>query len=484
MTAVRPATMNDRLDTTYAGLLNRLSDGGYLTASERTRLPGILAASAEVQSHATHELLRRLVRQNRLALHQGSLDHPGAAITAADERRGLLFVLPALRFRERGVLHPPLDPLLGPPPSLNSDEALQLFDHLGGDLFNSAPPAGDLRSMVVDILDQLRVLLQAPAALCSGRGLPLPGGIARGPRELVLGGGQASPEARSPHSPDAGTPPDSAPGLPAAWEHWMRRAAERSTEAVYLFDFQELDPPLPARRGSALLVPIFSTDPVWDAVLAAVAPHPYWFDEERVARARLLRNHAQSALAYAVRLQGLISVDFLTGVYNRSFFVDQFMRTMAGAMRKHQSFALLILDIDDFRGFNSRHGYDAGDAVLRSIAQVLKRTLRTTDVLARYGGEEFAVILAPPVTSAEARQIGERLRAAVESLPVMVPTLAGERQQVAVTVSIGGALFPSDGRVRDELWNQANQMLLQAKSTGKNRVRFPDSATPAQDEEA
>ena len=470
--------MRERIDTTYAGLLTRLSEGGYLTDEEQARVPRILAEAPETQAFAAHELLRRLLRSGRLVLHDGRSEHPASAITAADERRGLLFVLPPLRVRESGVLHPPLDPTLGAPPALRPEESLRLFNRVGRELLSSIHAAADLKTIAIGVLDMLRELLDVPAALASGRALPLPGGVARGPRNLILGTGVAAA------SPRAEPPADSPLGLPPGWEYWVRRAAESDTHGLYLCDFRELDHPLPVSEGSALLLPLRSSEPQWEAVLAAVSPRPCWFDEERLARARLLRGHAGRMLSYAIRLQTVISVDFLTGVNNRSYFVDQFVRALAGATRRHQSFALLIVDIDDFRSFNSRHGYDAGDVVLGTIARALQHTLRATDVLARYGGEEFAVILAAPVTAAEARQIGERLRLAVENLPVAVPTLAGGSQQVAVTVSIGGALFPADGRVRDELWHRANQMLLKAKASGKNRIHFPDEEDSAQAGEA
>jgi diguanylate cyclase (GGDEF)-like protein len=232
----------------------------------------------------------------------------------------------------------------------------------------------------------------------------------------------------------------------------------------------------PLERGSALLVPLAERQPAWSAVLVAASPEPYAFAAEHLARVRLFAPHFRRQLTHAVLLQTVISHDFLTKIYNRSFFEDQFARTLASAARRQQSFALLIADIDDFRAFNSRHGYDAGDQVLRSVAESCKGVLRTTDVLARYGGEEFVVLLAPPVSRAEAVQVAERLRAAVERLRVEVPTLEpeglGARVQVPVTVSVGGAVFAEDGHSRDALWSSANAMLLAAKREGKNRVRF------------
>jgi len=472
--------MNERVDTSYSGLLNRLSDGAYFTPEERERLPRILEASLGIQAHATHELIRRMVRDGRLSLRDGSPALPGGPITAADERRGVLFVLPRLPGPEPGVLHPPLDPALGVPPALGSVEALRLFDRVGRAVFASVNSSADLQPLVVSLLDLLRDLLGVPLALFCGRDLPLPSAIARGPRSVLLGPpGQAPP------------PPSSIPGLPAAWEAWIRRAAAQEARATHLTDFRALAGGMPPGEGSALFLPVRSPrgqEPqpaaAWEGVLTAVSPASGWFDEERLARARLLAVYAQGVIGYVIELVPLVFVDPLTGIHNRLYFKDQFPRILSGATRRHQSCALLIIDIDDFKHFNTRYGYNAGDTVLHAIAQALDRTVRTTDVLARYGGEEFAVILAPPVSPEETLLIGERLRQAVENTPVRVPALEGGEQQVSVTVSIGGALFPQSGAIGDELWNRANQRLLRAKRAGKNRVVIDTAGRAADAEEA
>ncbi len=463
--------MREPIDITYGGLLGRLSQGGYLTLEEQARVARILSeSSGRVSAFCTHELLRRMISDGRLSLYEGNPTDPAAAITAADPPRGVLFVLPPLGLEEPGMLRAPLDPALGPPPFLSPQECARLFHSIGRMVFPSIEAASDPKTVLSGVLDLLREFLDVPAALASGRALALPGGIARGAREAIFGGRPpAEFEREEPESPDA------LPDLPQEWRSWILRAAAAGDEsAIYLFDFRALARPLARSPGSALLLPLASPDPAWDAVLVAVAERPAWFDGERLARARLIRAHARRLLDHAIRLQAAVSIDYLTGINNRSYFVDQFTRALAAAARRSEGFGLLIVDIDDFRQFNSRHGYDAGDAVLQAIAQALQRALRATDVIARYGGEEFAAILPPPVTLSEAMHIGERLRQAVEGLPVTVPTLTGSRQRVPVSVSIGGALFPDDGRGRDELWNAANRMLLAAKADGKNRVRFPE----------
>jgi diguanylate cyclase (GGDEF)-like protein len=136
----------------------------------------------------------------------------------------------------------------------------------------------------------------------------------------------------------------------------------------------------------------------------------------------LLAQHFQALLASAVRLQSLIFLDFLTGLYNRPYFEDQLEKQVAIAERRKQSLALCIVDIDGFKNFNTLYGYEGGDRVLVTVGCILKGILRTSDTLARYGGEEFAALLVPPVTRERAWGIAERLRAAVEAEPFQVQT--------------------------------------------------------------
>lgn len=225
--------------------------------------------------------------------------------------------------------------------------------------------------------------------------------------------------------------------------------------------------------GSLLLIGMGDEGTGWRGVLALRHPQREQFGSDRVALALLVAQHFQSLLTTTIQLQGLIFYDFLTGVYNRSYFEEQLDREIAVADRHGQSMALLIIDIDDFKLFNTRYGYKAGDRVLATVACAIKAALRHTDTLARYGGEEFAVILAPPVPREEARLIAERLRVTVHDEPLTLHTLEGAPVAERVSVSIGGVLYPEGGRTVRDLWNGANRLLLEAKERGKNQVRFP-----------
>lgn len=228
---------------------------------------------------------------------------------------------------------------------------------------------------------------------------------------------------------------------------------------------------------SYLILPAGDPQVGWSGFLLLESPGTRFFENDALALATLVVEHFSGLLSTLMRLEGLIFYDFLTGIYNRSYYEEQIEKEVRLAQRREQSMALLIVDIDDFKAFNTRYGYDGGDRVLATVACVLKSALRGTDTLARYGGEEFAVILAPPVPREEAIAIAERLRMAVAEEPFEIQDLEGRLRRERLTVSIGGALFPDHGTTPRELWAWANRLVLDVKRRGKNAVRFGVSPT-------
>jgi diguanylate cyclase (GGDEF)-like protein len=156
--------------------------------------------------------------------------------------------------------------------------------------------------------------------------------------------------------------------------------------------------------------------------------------------------------------------DGLTGLYNRREFNKLLQKTLANADRQGGGFALLLFDIDHFKKLNDTYGHPAGDAALRNTAQVLERHLRKGDQAARYGGEEFAAIL-PAADEKGAVQLAERVREAIESARVVF-----EGARLNVTVSLGVAVWPADGRDEEALVAAADRALYAAKQAGRNRV--------------
>ena len=175
---------------------------------------------------------------------------------------------------------------------------------------------------------------------------------------------------------------------------------------------------------------------------------------------------------YADRLRDRLSdamelalTDSLTGLHNRRYLDSHLKSLTERASIDGKSVALLIFDIDFFKGVNDSYGHEAGDDVLREFAERLKRGVRGIDLVARMGGEEFVVVM-PETDAAYASVIAERLRRDVER--EVFATRSGEA--LKVTVSIGVAEFRGAADSVDALIKRADQALYAAKRRGRNRV--------------
>jgi len=160
------------------------------------------------------------------------------------------------------------------------------------------------------------------------------------------------------------------------------------------------------------------------------------------------------------KLQSLAVTDGLTGLHNHRAFQDYLEEQFQTAMRNKQPLALILMDVDHFKQYNDTYGHQAGDEVLRQVAQILQAHVREGDFVARYGGEEFVVVL-PRADLESAVAVAERLRRAVES---------AEWSLRPVTGSFGVACARPDMETRQELIEAADQALYQAKKNGRNRV--------------
>ena len=173
-----------------------------------------------------------------------------------------------------------------------------------------------------------------------------------------------------------------------------------------------------------------------------------------------------------LKLLGLL--DPLTGVHNRRYFDQRCHEEVKHCLRDNSNLSCLFLDIDHFKQFNDNHGHHIGDLVLREVAGLIKRQMRTSDVMARLGGEEFAVLLVRTGLQ-EAMEIAERIRRSIERH--QAPDASGNPLQVRI--SIGCAALtdkyddPLDSTVQ-HLLQQADQALYAAKQNGRNRVSYMD----------
>lgn len=161
----------------------------------------------------------------------------------------------------------------------------------------------------------------------------------------------------------------------------------------------------------------------------------------------------------------LATIDGLTELYNHRYFQDSLRNQIEISKRYNQPFSLIIVDIDFFKKFNDTYGHQTGDAVLKQVAQTLKKNSRTTDIVCRYGGEEMSIIL-PNTTAEEALFNANRICKAVAEKEFQF----NDSQTGNVTISVGTATYPNNAESAQELIEYADKCLYNAKENGRNRV--------------
>jgi diguanylate cyclase (GGDEF)-like protein/PAS domain S-box-containing protein len=154
--------------------------------------------------------------------------------------------------------------------------------------------------------------------------------------------------------------------------------------------------------------------------------------------------------------------DSLTGLPNRHYFLNELKASLKKAKESNKPFALLFVDVDEFKEVNDQYGHHIGDELLIRISKRLKHTIRNHDLAARFGGDEFVLLIKNVTAKEPVINISKRILAALEQ-PI---SLNGHL--VPVTVSIGISLFPEDAQTIEELLVYADQAMYQAKQGGKN----------------
>lgn len=205
-----------------------------------------------------------------------------------------------------------------------------------------------------------------------------------------------------------------------------------------------------------------------EAALSTVRQHQAILESEVESATTELRAANEVLQELAVR-------DGLTGLYNHRYFQECMTTEVSRAGRHDRELSLLFLDVDHFKNFNDSVGHPAGDALLKQLARILLNTGRTedvsirgrlSDVAARYGGEEFVIIL-PETDPAGAMVRAQRIRECIADYPFLNREIQPGGK---LTVSVGVSSYPQDGRTKEELIESADQALLEAKRTGRNKV--------------
>jgi diguanylate cyclase (GGDEF)-like protein len=180
--------------------------------------------------------------------------------------------------------------------------------------------------------------------------------------------------------------------------------------------------------------------------------------------------HHDLTAAYA-RLEDLATHDPITGLLNHRALHHVMLELMASERSYLQPVSVIFADLDHFKQVNDTWGHQIGDSVLRHAAEQLRALVRAEDTVGRYGGEEFIIVL-PGLQEAEAVHMAERLRAVIAQSPFNLP----DSRQVAITLSLGVATFPDDGRTLEAIIAAADNAMYQAKHNGRNCVcRVPQA---------
>ena len=160
----------------------------------------------------------------------------------------------------------------------------------------------------------------------------------------------------------------------------------------------------------------------------------------------------------------LAITDGLTGLFVHRHFQERFDQELSRALWSNSRLAFLMVDIDNFKGYNDKYGHIAGDIVLRQIARLISESCNPGDIVARYGGEEFGVLLVE-TDRADALKTAERIRKRIEEEKFML-----RREATRVNISGGIAFFPEEEKEKEGLIRKADLALYKAKSEGKNRI--------------
>ena len=249
----------------------------------------------------------------------------------------------------------------------------------------------------------------------------------------------------------------------------------KNREPVYISDVRhDRSPLMPFKTqhtGSVFVLPlVYERDVLGMVVLMFEKTNTLGTHE--IELLEVLGNQAATSIANAKlyeEIERLAVTDGLTGLFNHRHFQETLAQEFNRIERFSEPISLLIIDIDHFKKINDTYGHPVGDAVLKKVSGIIRKTIRNIDIPARYGGEEFAVILLGTDTNG-ALKMAERLRKSIADAK-----FSSEQNAFSVTVSIGISTHAREMRKKEDLVEQADKALYHAKRTGRNRsVKWED----------
>jgi diguanylate cyclase (GGDEF)-like protein len=168
--------------------------------------------------------------------------------------------------------------------------------------------------------------------------------------------------------------------------------------------------------------------------------------------------------AYHEEIYRLTTIDGLTQIFNKRYFLEMLERELARSHRYRRALSLVMFDIDHFKKVNDSYGHLAGDYVLKHLAQAVRTKIRREDCFARYGGEEFAIVL-PEIDNGNCLPFAEKIRELVERTEFKF-----ENARIPLTISMGIATVDAELTDAAGIIKRADERLYEAKASGRNRV--------------